>query len=81
MYGDRKTYGKIIRCDAMCDGGLCAQQVEILLGEAHNPSDCLPIFEAQTKLVSDVLSILWCFVDAPPADTADEYSREAPLGY
>jgi hypothetical protein len=56
MYGDRKTYGKVIRWDATCDDGLCAQQLEILLGEAQNPSDSLPIFEAQTKLVSGVSS-------------------------
>jgi hypothetical protein len=60
VYGDRKTYGKILRYDTMCDDGLCAQQVEILLGEAHNPSDSLPIFEAQTKLVSDILSVVRC---------------------
>jgi hypothetical protein len=57
-YGDRTTYGRFVSWDAVCDDGLCGQQVEILLGEAHNPSDCLPIFEAQTKLVSFVLLCL-----------------------
>jgi hypothetical protein len=55
-YGDRSTYGKIIGWETMCDDGLFGQQVEILLGEAHNPADCLPIFEAQTKLVCFSLS-------------------------
>ncbi|KAH7914896.1 hypothetical protein BJ138DRAFT_1055947 [Hygrophoropsis aurantiaca] len=54
-YGDRSTYGKMIKWTEDYDGGFCGIELE-MRGDSMSVADGLLVFELQTKLLTILLS-------------------------